>query len=292
MKLPQTNARATVIIPTYGDAKFARWAIKSVQQQTVKDLEICVICDGSPEEMVFFFQEMAKEDRRIRVFVFPKSPRTGEPYRDSVIRQTTGRIICYCGHDDLWLPYHVRIMEKALNRSCFAHSLHARVSLPEIARANLNLLGEVLWVNLSPEIINKMQGGQNHFGLTFGAHTRNSYSQLKEGWVTTPISNMPTDLYMWNKFLAVFGERSQTVMRITALHFRKIDRLNLGWSEHQRTEELKYYFEKLTSPSFLRQIYWNSLQFCPAQFKKRYILNNLLLCFPPHSQILREGPEI
>jgi|SRR5271157_1749191 len=105
-------ARATVIIPTFGNAKFARWAVKSVQRQTVTDIEICIICDGSPENMVSFLNNMRKEDPRIKVFVFPKSPRTGEPYRDIVIKQTTGKIICYCSHDDLWLPDHVRTMEK------------------------------------------------------------------------------------------------------------------------------------------------------------------------------------
>ena len=65
-------ARATVIIPTFGNAKFARWAVKSVQRQTVTDIEICIICDGSPENMVSFFNNMRKEDPRIKVFVFPK----------------------------------------------------------------------------------------------------------------------------------------------------------------------------------------------------------------------------
>ena len=73
------EVRATVIIPTFGNAKFARWAIKSVQQQSIKDIEICIICDGSPEEMISFFKGMEKEDPRVQVFVFPKSPRTGEP---------------------------------------------------------------------------------------------------------------------------------------------------------------------------------------------------------------------
>ena len=80
------EARATVIIPTYGNASFARWAIKSVQQQTVKDIEICIICDGSPENMVSFFKAMSKEDSRLKVYEYPKSPRTGEPYRDIVIK--------------------------------------------------------------------------------------------------------------------------------------------------------------------------------------------------------------
>jgi glycosyltransferase involved in cell wall biosynthesis len=287
-----TMSRATVIIPTFGNAIFARWAIKSVQQQTVKDLEICVICDGSPPEMVSYFNAQASEDQRIQVFAFPKAPRTGEPYRDIVIRKTSGRIICYCCHDDLWLPYHVGAMEKALQESCFAHSIHVRINVPEVARINQTLLGDVFWINLSPEIIKKMEGGENFFGLTFGAHTRNSYYQLKEGWVTTPIPDMPTDLYMWNKFLAAFGERSHTLMQITALHFRKMDRLSLSWSEQQRDEELKGYFEKLTFPQFLRQLFWESLQSCPARYEKQYFTNSLGLWSSKDPQIVRDVADV
>ena len=113
--------RATVIIPTFGNAVFSRWAIKSARLQTVEDIEICIICDGSPEEMVLFFQDLTKEDRRIKVFVHPKSPRTGEPHRDAVIRRTSGKIICYLGHDDLWFPDHIREMEESLGRCQFHH---------------------------------------------------------------------------------------------------------------------------------------------------------------------------
>jgi hypothetical protein len=164
--------------------------------------------------------------------------------------------------------------------------------VPEVASINQNLLGDVFWINLDPGIIKKMQGGKNFFGLTFGAHTRNSYYQLKEGWVTTPIPDIPTDLYMWNKFLATFGESSHTLMRITALNFPKTDRDNLGWSEQQRDEELKRYFEKLTNRQFLRQIYWQSLQLCPAQYRNRYLINSLGLWFPPDLQIVREIAKI
>jgi glycosyltransferase involved in cell wall biosynthesis len=271
-------ARATVIIPTFGYAPFARWAIKSVQKQTEQDLEICVICDGSPKEMVSFFEDMAREDQRIRVFAFPKAPRTGEPYRDLVIRQTTGKIVCYCCHDDLWLPHHVRAMEKTLKNCDFTHSIHTYINVAAPTGKRETLLGGVYWINLGQEIIKKMQGGENFFGLTFGAHTRDSYFLLKEGWATTPVQNIPTDLYMWCKFLAAFGERSQTTTKITALNFRKTDRQD--WSEQQRDEELQGYFEKISTPAFLRQIYRQSLPFCPVRYRKQYFMNSWQLWFP------------
>ena len=247
------EVRATVIIPTFGNAKFARWAIKSVQQQSIKDIEICIICDGSPPDMISLFQDMAQEDARLKVFVFPKSPRTGEPYRDVVIKQTTGNIICYCGHDDLWLPYHIEEMEKSLKKNCFTHSLHTFVNLPENIKEENTFFASIQWINLKDqEIIQRMFSGKNFFGLTFGAHTRKSYYGLEEGWVTTPQKDIPTDLYMWRKFLSAYNNRCQTTMRVTALNFQYTTRKD--WSEQERDLELKHYFEKIQDPAFLRQI--------------------------------------
>ena len=248
------ETRATVIIPTFGNAKFARWAIKSVQNQTVEEIEICIICDGSPENMVSFFKNMEKEDRRIKVFAYPKSPRTGEPYRDIVIRQTTGKIICYCGHDDLWLPEHVAVMEKTLKKSYFAHSLPAIVNLPENIKDENTLLGDIHWNNINPEIMQKMQGG---FGLAFGAHTRTSYFKLKEGWITTPQKDIGTDQYMWCKFLSAFEKHWKATNKLTVLNFPHFPRKH--WSEEQRNEELKQYYEKIQTPVFLRQLEQNVL---------------------------------
>ncbi len=246
-------ARATVIVPTFGQSSFARWAVQSVQNQSVKDLEICIICDGSPESMVTFFQTMAQDDARIRVFPFPKSPRTGEPYRDLVIRQTTGNIICYCCHDDLWLPHHVQKMENALKNCRFAHSLHAAVNLPEEVRAGRDLFERIRLEDIKdPRCVRKMLQGDNCFGLTYGAHTRDSYFGLKEGWVTTPRDDIPTDLYMWCKFLAAFPQECATVRKVTALHFTRAPRET--WSEQQRSDELESCSQRMQDPEFIKTI--------------------------------------
>ena len=116
--------RATVIIPTFGEARFSRWAIRSIQEQTVGDIEIFIICDGSPSHMVSFFQAIADKDSRIKIHCFPKSKRTGEPYRDTIIRkEARGKNIFYCSHDDLWFPNHIAELE---NHPAPIHHYQAR----------------------------------------------------------------------------------------------------------------------------------------------------------------------
>lgn len=261
-------ARATVIIPTFGQAEFAVWPIKSVQAQTVRDIEICIICDGSPENMVDFFNALAKEDSRIRVFSFPKGPRTGEAHRDVVIRQEThGRIICYCAHDDLWLPDHIEEMEKSLSSCCFAHTIHANINTSERINEGGDLFCNIGYIDLvNSYFVGKMLAGSiSCFGLTNGAHTRESYLTLKEGWTTTPqieckirVGNkpiwFPTDLYMWNKFLLAYRGQCKTHAKLTAIHFPISYTPRREWSEAQRYEELGLYFQKIQDPVFLEKI--------------------------------------
>lgn len=258
-------ARATVIIPTFGNATFARWPITSVQNQTIEDIEICIICDGSPGPMVSFFKAMGKEDPRIQVFVFPKSPRTGEPYRDMVIEQTSGKIICYCSHDDLWLPYHVQIMEKSLKNSCFTHTLHALVNPATHHEDTTNWLQYIAWVDMHKEIT---------FGLTFAAHTRECYYQLPERWVTTPDKKIATDVYMWRKFLSHFEARCRTTAMVTALCFHQIPRKD--WSELQRDEELRDYFGRVQTPGFLKELHRQCLKFSPSLSQTMKFLINTM----------------
>ena len=71
--------------------------------------------------------------------------------------------------------------------------------------------------------------------MTFGAHTRKSYYELEEGWVTTPSKDIPTDFYMWRKFLAAYKKSCKTTMRVTALNFQQTIRTD--WSEQERDSE-------------------------------------------------------
>ncbi len=260
------ETRATVIIPTFGDAKFAQWAIRSVRDQTVADIEICIICDGSPDHMVSFFKSMEKEDHRIKIFTFPKSPRTGEPYRDIVIKQTTGKNIFYCSHDDLWLPDHVQELENSLFKYRFTHSLPTCVLVPENMIEEFHFPISVGWFDLTKKKNRrKLLKGHDYFPLSFGGHTRQCYAELDEGWVTTPGKDIATDVYMWRKFVSANPDQCLTTMKVTALKFPYPLRKN--WSEDKRDAELKFYYGKIHDPDFIRMIDGYTDGVCPPHFQ-------------------------
>jgi len=247
---------ASVIIPTFGEARFSRWAIGSVRGQTVKNIEIFIICDGSPPGMVEFFEDIAKKDHRINVLSFEKSERTGEPYRDIVIRkEARGKNIFYCSHDDIWLPHHVEELERLLRRKVFVHSIHASVSAKERPDHEEAILENVLYADIGqPSFRERMLNAsakENFFGLTYAAHTKRAYLELEEGWATTP-PGIWTDLHMWRKFLRKFPSDCATYKKITALNFPVYARK--GWLEQEREAELEYYCQKIRYHGFAQEL--------------------------------------
>ena len=126
------------------------------------------------------------------------------------------------------------------------------MNVPDKVKEDKAIIKPIHCIDLTDrEIVKRMQGGENFFGLTFGAHTREGYDNLKEGWITTP-EDIPTDLYMWCKFLSAYGKDCRTVPKITALCFEKTARKD--WTFEQRDEELGQYFNKLKHPGFIKEI--------------------------------------
>ncbi len=91
----------SVILPTYNMGKYVGGAIESIQRQTIADLELHVIDDGS------------KDDTREAVAPYLKDPRIHYHYkpngglssaRNAGLALCRGRYIGLIDADDLWLP--------------------------------------------------------------------------------------------------------------------------------------------------------------------------------------------
>jgi len=73
------------------------------------------------------------------------------------------------------------------------------------------------------------------------------YRRLPAGWRTTP-EGIPTDLYMWQQFLAQPGCRAVSGTRPTVLGFPDLRRG--GWSRKERVKELEYWARRLADPEW------------------------------------------
>ncbi|MBD8524879.1 tetratricopeptide repeat protein [Pseudomarimonas arenosa] len=230
------SAEVTVIVPTYDHADTLHESIGSVRRQSFSDLEIVIIGDGVTEATRRVALDLCAQDSRIVFREFPKSARTGEPYRDQVIRESSSPYILYQSDDDLWLEHHVTTLRSALQRADFVHSLHVAVDVDGTLTA---LLGSLKSDDMRAMLRNRRA---NLFGLPFAAHRRTAYLSLEQGWTTTPVGCW-TDLYMWSKWMALPSERLASVLQPTALHFPSPYRGN--WPEARRRQELSEWVRRL-----------------------------------------------
>lgn len=59
--------KVSVIIPVYNSEKYLRECLDSVVNQTLKEIEIICVDDGSADKSLDILEEFAKTDSRIRI---------------------------------------------------------------------------------------------------------------------------------------------------------------------------------------------------------------------------------
>jgi len=77
----------SVIIPIYNTAAYLRKALDSICGQTLKELEIILIDDGSTDGSRGIIEEYAKRDARIRWYAQPGIIRCTQPRIAACYRQ-------------------------------------------------------------------------------------------------------------------------------------------------------------------------------------------------------------
>src|SRR4051812_40677108 len=101
------SAYASVIIPTYNRHSTLRYAVASIQAQSVDDIEILIVGDGATASVAEIARSVADQDSRVRFLEFVKEARDGGPNCHRGVLAASGERIFYCDDDDLWLPQHV-----------------------------------------------------------------------------------------------------------------------------------------------------------------------------------------
>lgn len=61
------SPKISVIIPVYNTEEFVEEAVRSIMDQTLRDIEIIIINDGSTDNSLSIIEKLAKEDNRIQI---------------------------------------------------------------------------------------------------------------------------------------------------------------------------------------------------------------------------------
>jgi glycosyltransferase involved in cell wall biosynthesis len=240
-------------MPTHNHYATLPYAVKSVQDQGVGDLEIFILGDGVDDKVRAAVRALQAADSRIRFFDMPKGPRRGELNRDRVLREARGAIVCYACDDDLWLPGHLQSMEEALANADFVGAMQLNILPDDRIRVwYFDLHAPEFtapWLTFTPNRIGSWTN--DGFGLSNGAHRRDAYFRLPVGWSTTP-DGVPTDNSMWHKFKRAPWCRMVFLRFPVTLHFETAERLD--WSQEQRAAELARWSAIIAAPDGVTRI--------------------------------------
>ena len=93
------SPKVSVIIPVYNTAPYLHEALSSITRQTLQELEIIIVNDGSTDGSGEIIREVAETDGRIKVF---EQENQGQSVARNVgLEQATGEYIYFMDSDDL-----------------------------------------------------------------------------------------------------------------------------------------------------------------------------------------------
>ena len=67
--MENNKIKVSVIIPVYNTEKYVREAILSITQQSLKELEIIIINDGSTDGSLDIVEKISNKDSRIHIYL-------------------------------------------------------------------------------------------------------------------------------------------------------------------------------------------------------------------------------
>lgn len=108
MPQPETSGlnavpTVSVVIPSYNHADFVRACIESVRAQEFQDWELVITDDGSSDGTAAVLSELAAEDPRLHLNLFPANRGACVALNDAIAR-ARGTYIAVLNSDDSWLP--------------------------------------------------------------------------------------------------------------------------------------------------------------------------------------------
>lgn len=106
--------KVSIVIPAYNREQYLGIAVRSVLDQTYRDLELIVVDDGSTDGTLAIAQQFAQEDDRVRVLT-DKTNRGAAYALKTGFEAARGELIGQLDSDDLLEPEAIELTVKALD---------------------------------------------------------------------------------------------------------------------------------------------------------------------------------
>jgi glycosyltransferase involved in cell wall biosynthesis len=130
--LPAGNDPVSIVMPAYNAQTTIAPAIRSLQRQSYKELEIIVIDDGSDDNTVRIVEKLASDDDRIKITALPEN-RGCYVSRNQGIREAKGKYITFHDADDIAMPDRIESQLFAIKAG------NVRFSVPGFMRTRFSI---------------------------------------------------------------------------------------------------------------------------------------------------------
>src|SRR5512138_3857716 len=106
----------SVSMLSYNHEKYLAEAIESVLNQTIEDLELIIVDDGSKDNSRQLIKEYSAKDPRVKPIFHERNfgiPRGA----NDCLKNATGEYFGFIGSDDLWLPSKIEKQLKVIEKN-------------------------------------------------------------------------------------------------------------------------------------------------------------------------------
>ena len=93
-------AKVSVILPVYNAGKYLHQCMDSIVNQTLKDIEIICVDDGSSDNSLEILRQYAEKDERVKVIA--QANGGAGAARNNGLRAATGEYLSFLDSDDFF----------------------------------------------------------------------------------------------------------------------------------------------------------------------------------------------
>lgn len=115
MPKPSKPPKISIILPVYNVERFLDQTIESLTSQTLSDIEIIIVNDGSTDGSLSIAKSHARIDSRIRIFTQKNGGLSAA--RNTGLRHISAPYVMFCDGDDLFDPTMCEKMYHAITSS-------------------------------------------------------------------------------------------------------------------------------------------------------------------------------
>lgn len=111
---PRHAPLVSVVVPVYNSAPYLKASIKGILSQTLTDIEVICVDDGSSDSSLEVLESIAQTDRRVRVYAQPN--RSAGAARNEGLSHARGKYVAFWDADDLYEPNALELLYEKSER--------------------------------------------------------------------------------------------------------------------------------------------------------------------------------